>query len=369
MNHLLLELANTRQTYRKMLNLYWLTLVLTIPLEFFIHRSHSAADGSELLGTLIIQALGLTAVTGSTEMLYRYRKFQSDDLMIIAGIIYASSIIYVNPTIGIVPAIYIFPILTSVLSFNKNRILLAFSLVIICFTGLFAVSPELRITMQPMHLVGILFLYVGVTIIAFNISNSGIELLNNLRSATEAKQELLVKTVIMDKLAKMDALTDLYNHKTFHEYLEKLIEQNERNHLSLQLAIMDIDNFKKINDTYGHWVGDVMLQRVANIIKETVTPNDFAVRYGGEEFAVIFTEKTIEQSLRIVEQIRQKLAVTLHPELDSQAVTLSIGLQDYVKGDGKEALFKGADASLYSAKRTGKNKTVVQTLRSDHKGA
>lgn len=368
MNRLLLELANTRQTYRKMLNLYWLTLVLTIMLEYVIHRVHSA-EPTSLLDTLIFQALGLTAVTGITEMLYRCRKVQSDDLMIITGIIYASSIIYVNPTIGIVPAIYIFPILTSVLSFNKSRILLAFSLVLACFAGLYAVSPELRTTMQPVHLIGILFLYLGVTVIALNISISGIELLNNLKNATEAKQELLVKTVIMDKLAKMDALTDLYNHKTFHEYLDRLIEQNERNRLSLQLAIMDIDNFKKINDTYGHWVGDIMLQRVAHIIKNTVTPDDFAVRYGGEEFAVIFTEKTVDQSLRIVEQIRQQLAATLHSELDSQAVTMSVGLNDYVTGEGKEALFKGADASLYTAKRTGKNKTVMQSLRSDHKGA
>ncbi|UQZ83928.1 putative diguanylate cyclase YcdT [Paenibacillus konkukensis] len=369
MNHLLLELANMRQTYRKMLNLYWITIVLTVALEYCIHQMEGKPGEAGLLGTLLLQAVGLAAITGITEMLYRYRKVQSDDLMIITGILYASSIIYVNPTIGIVPAIYIFPILTSVLSFNKKRILAAFSLTLVCFAVMYAVTPELRASMQPIHVIGTLFLYVGTTIISLNISVSGIELLNNLRIATEAKQELLVKNVIMDKLSKMDALTDLYNHKTFHEYLEKLVEQHERNHLALQLAILDIDNFKKINDTYGHWVGDIVLQRVANIIKETVTPNDFVVRYGGEEFAVIFTEKTIEQALRITEQIRQKLSVTIHPELDSQAVTISIGLHEYVRGEGKEALFKGADASLYSAKRTGKNKTVVQSRRgNDPKG-
>jgi diguanylate cyclase (GGDEF)-like protein len=369
MNHLLLELANKRQTYRKMLNLYWITIVLTILLEFLIHRLEASAEPHLFLMKLILQALGLAAVTGIAEMMCRYRKIHNDDLLIITGIIYASSIIYINPTIGIVPAIYIFPILTSVLSFNKNRILLAFSLVIICFAGLYTLSPVLRVTMQPIHTIGILFLYIGVTIIALSITTSGIELLNNLQKATEARQELLVKNILMDKLSKMDALTDLYNHKTFHEYLEKLIEQNEQNQLPLQLAILDIDNFKKINDTYGHWVGDIILQRVANIIKETVTPNDFVARYGGEEFAVIFTEKTLEQSHHIVEQIRQKLTMTLHAELDSQAATISIGLQDYVKGEGKEALFKGADASLYTAKRTGKNKTIIQLLTIDPKGA
>ncbi|WP_179232630.1 GGDEF domain-containing protein [Paenibacillus rigui] len=369
MNHLLLELANTRHTYRKMINLYWATIILTVMLEYLIHRMKSGTTPEYFLSTLVLQAIGLAVATGVTEMLYRYRKVQSDDLLIITGIIYASSIIYINPTIGIVPAIYIFPILTSMLSFNKNRILLAFTLVLLCFGLLYTLTPELRIAMQPIHIIGVLFLYIGVTIIALSITSSGIELLNNLRQATEAKQELLVKNIIMDKLSKMDALTDLYNHKTFHEYLEKLIEQNERNQLSLQLAIMDIDNFKKINDTYGHWVGDIILQRVANLIKETVTPNDFVARYGGEEFAVIFTEKTLEQSHRLVEQIRQQCAMTLHTELDSQAATLSIGLQNYNKGEGKEALFKGADASLYAAKRTGKNKTVIQSVMIDHKGA
>ncbi|MDF2959854.1 MAG: hypothetical protein K0S39_1589 [Paenibacillus sp.] len=369
MNHLLLELANKRQTYRKMLNLYWMTIVLTVLLEHLIHQLEPPSGSNSFLQELILQALALAAVTGITEMLYRYRKVQSDDLLLMTGIIYASSIIYLNPEIGIVPAIYIFPILTSVLSFNKTRILLAFSLILLCFACMYVLSTELRISMQPIHIIGVLFLYIGVTIIALSITTSGTELLDNLKHATEAKQELLVKNIIMDKLSKMDALTDLYNHKTFHEYLEKLIEQNERNQLPLQLAIMDIDNFKKINDTYGHWVGDIMLQRVANIIKETVTPNDFVARYGGEEFAVIFTEKTLEQAFSIAEQIRQKLAMSLHPELDSQAATISIGLQDYEKGHGKEALFKGADASLYTAKRSGKNKTAVHSFICDPKGA
>ncbi|WP_284643900.1 GGDEF domain-containing protein [Paenibacillus silviterrae] len=362
MNQLLLELANTRRTYRSMLNLYWLTIVLTVILEYTLYYIEAKPDSADIKEMLLLQALGLAAVTGLAELLYRYRKMQSDWLLILTGIIYATSIILINPSIGIVPAIYIFPILTSVLSFNKNRILFAFALILVCFSLLYAVNPELRQTLEPVHTIGILFLYTGVTVIALAIAGSGIELLNNLKHATEAKQDLLVQNIIMDKLSKMDALTDMYNHKTFHEYLEKLIEHNQSNPLSLQLAVLDIDNFKTINDTYGHWVGDIILMRVSHIIKETITPNDFVARYGGEEFAVIFTEKTLEESYRIVEQIRQKLAATIHTELDSKAATLSIGLAEYKKGEGKEALFKGADAALYAAKRTGKNKTVVQSF-------
>ncbi|GLI09381.1 hypothetical protein YDYSG_54130 [Paenibacillus tyrfis] len=365
MNHLLLELVNTRQTYRKMLNLYWITIVLTAILEYAIFLLEADTSPSAFFQALLFQVICLTAVTGAVETLYRYRKLQSDWLLILTGIFYATSIILMNPSIGIVPAIYIFPILTSVLSFNKNRIVAAFALVLLSFAALYLISPELRLTMQPVHTIGILFLYTGTTVIALSITSSGIELLNNLKHATEAKQELLVKNIIMDKLSKLDALTSLYNHKTFHEYLEKLIDQHERNELPLHLAIVDIDNFKRINDTFGHWVGDIILMRVANTIKETVSPNDFVARYGGEEFAVIFTDKTAEEAYALAEQIRHKLSVTLHPELESQAATISIGLQTYTKGHGKEGLFKGADASLYAAKRTGKNKTVVQSAVAD----
>ncbi|NHN32906.1 GGDEF domain-containing protein [Paenibacillus agricola] len=359
MNLLLLELGSKRHTYRKLLDLYWITIVLTLLLEFLLHHPQASPAPHLFYYSMVLQALGLSAITGIAEMLYRYRKIHNDDLLLVAGIIYASTIIYMNPTIGIVPAIYIFPILTSVLSFSKNRIFFAYFLVMACFMLLYMFSPELRISMQPLHIIGILFLYIGVTVISLTVTTSGIELLHNLNQATQTKQELLVQTIIMDKLSKMDALTKLYNHKTFHEYLEKLIEQNERNNLPLQLAIMDIDNFKKINDTYGHWVGDIILQRVAQAINESVTSNDFVARYGGEEFAVIFADKSLEQSYFISEQIREKLALTLHPELDLQAATLSIGLQDFSRGESKEALFKGADASLYLAKRSGKNQTAI----------
>ncbi|MCZ8512586.1 GGDEF domain-containing protein [Paenibacillus filicis] len=371
MNHLLLELADTRQTYRKLLNLYWMTILLTIFLEYAIHgKEASALSSSNFIGSLTLHGFTLALVTGAVEILYRYRKMQNDWLLTLTGIIYASTIIWMNPQIGIVPAIFIFPILTSVLSFNKNRILAAFALILVTFAALYSASPELRVTMQPIHTIGILFLYTGVTVIALAITSSGIELLDNLKHATEAKQELLVKNILMDKLAKMDALTDMYNHKTFHEYLDKLIEQHERNLLPLQLALLDIDNFKKINDTYGHWVGDIILMRVAGIIKETVTPHDFVARYGGEEFAVVFTEKSMDEAHRLVEQIRQRLSVTIHPELDSQAATISIGLQGYEEGLRKEGLFKGADASLYEAKRCGKNRTVAKAATiSNHVGA
>jgi diguanylate cyclase (GGDEF)-like protein len=89
-----------------------------------------------------------------------------------------------------------------------------------------------------------------------------------------------------------------------------------------------------------------------------VSPNDFVARYGGEEFAVIFTEKTSEEAYLILETIRLKIANMKYPELADHSVTVSIGLQSYEQGTGKEKLFKNADDSLYTSKKTGKNKTT-----------
>ncbi|WP_260115437.1 GGDEF domain-containing protein [Paenibacillus hexagrammi] len=87
--------------------------------------------------------------------------------------------------------------------------------------------------------------------------------------------------------------------------------------------------------------------------------NDFAARYGGEEFAIIFTEKSMDTVYRLLERIRWHVSQLKFEELSGHSVTISIGLSEYRKGSGKEKLFKGADQSLYDAKKTGKNKTVI----------
>ncbi|WP_260115438.1 GGDEF domain-containing protein [Paenibacillus hexagrammi] len=98
---------------------------------------------------------------------------------------------------------------------------------------------------MPRDLIAMIPIIGFAAYISIGITKRGIEILKHLKSATEVKQELMIKNIIMDKLSKTDALTDLYNHITFHEYLEKLIEQSECGYLSIHLAVLDIDNFKK----------------------------------------------------------------------------------------------------------------------------
>jgi len=181
---------------------------------------------------------------------------------------------------------------------------------------------------------------------------------NNLEKLAKDKQELLIKSAIMEKMSKMDALTDMYNHRTFQEYFDTMVKQVSRSDNSLQLAIFDIDDFKRINDAFGHSVGDIILQRISSKIKTMVTVDDITARYGGEEFAVILTNKTMEQSLILLESIRKAIQDESHIELNRN-VTVSIGVHEYYKGDTKKEVFNKADKVLYEAKHSGKNKIGV----------
>lgn len=184
---------------------------------------------------------------------------------------------------------------------------------------------------------------------------------NNLEKLTNDKQELLIRSAIMEKMSKTDALTDMYNHRTFQEYFDTIIRQATKADSRLQLAILDIDNFKSINDTFGHSIGDIILQRISFKIKTMVTVDDIAARYGGEEFAVILTNKTLEQSLILLESIRKAIQDESHAELDRN-VTVSIGVHEYHNGESKEEVFNKADDALYEAKHSGKNKIVVSAV-------
>lgn len=184
---------------------------------------------------------------------------------------------------------------------------------------------------------------------------------NNLEKVTMDKQELLIRSAIMENMSKIDALTDMYNHRTFQEYLDTIIRQVSRVGGTLQLAILDIDDFKKINDTFGHSVGDIILKRIASRIKIMVTAEDITARYGGEEFAVILTNKTMMQSLTLLDSIRKAIQDESHIELNRN-VTVSIGVHEYYKGEPKEEVFNKADQALYEAKHSGKNRIVVSSV-------
>jgi diguanylate cyclase (GGDEF)-like protein len=161
--------------------------------------------------------------------------------------------------------------------------------------------------------------------------------------------------------AVTDELTGLANHGRFQELLSAEIEQVRRYEHPVGLIMLDIDDFKSVNDTYGHQQGDVVLKQVARVLRDNSREPDSPARYGGEEMALILPHTDLGGSYAIAERVRTAIEGLHVPRLDGQGVlrvTASLGVAASADGD-KDSLISEADAALYSAKRSGKNRTVT----------
>jgi diguanylate cyclase len=162
-----------------------------------------------------------------------------------------------------------------------------------------------------------------------------------------------------------DPLTTLANRKFFDQMLAKSIDDTRAAGEPLSLMLIDIDHFKKFNDTFGHLTGDQVLRLVAIAVKQNVKGQDLAARYGGEEFVVVLPRTALRQALAVADHIRRAV---MTKELMKRStgehlgrVTISVGVATLHKGETTQALIERADACLYAAKRNGRNKVICET--------
>lgn len=164
-------------------------------------------------------------------------------------------------------------------------------------------------------------------------------------------------------LAATDSLTGVANHRTFHEMLSREIARANRDKTEFGLIILDIDDFKQINDSYGHLTGDAILQDLCNRIMLTIREEDLLSRYGGEEFVVIVTNSQIKGTFALADRIRLVIAQCPAEVKDlTIRYTISVGISMY-SGKAprkKESLIKDADEALYSSKDQGKNRVSLR---------
>jgi diguanylate cyclase (GGDEF)-like protein len=165
------------------------------------------------------------------------------------------------------------------------------------------------------------------------------------------------------KISITDSLTDLYNRRFFQDRISEEIERARRHAQSISLILLDIDNFKGYNDTYGHLAGDEALRLTGAIIKNSVRNIDCVARYGGEEFAVILPMTEIMAATDIAERVRTSMASRFFPDDALRAVvklTASLGIASFPQhGDSMLELIGNADKALYFAKITGKNRVAL----------
>lgn len=161
--------------------------------------------------------------------------------------------------------------------------------------------------------------------------------------------------------AQTDALTGLRNKGFFLQKMREELARSDRYHKPFSLLMIDLDEFKKVNDTYGHLAGDAVLKGVAGVIQGAIRKNiDFACRYGGEELAVILPETSVEVARVAAEKIRSKVEREKFMTTDGRVipVTLSIGISGLEQANDVQAIIDLADQNLYRAKHSGRNRVV-----------
>lgn len=159
---------------------------------------------------------------------------------------------------------------------------------------------------------------------------------------------------VMDQ-AETDRLTGLLNREGLQNFISGEGVRNQR----ITVALLDVDHFKKVNDTYGHQVGDDILKTISRLLRESVRHGDALARWGGEEFALLTVNTPRKSFEQLIERIRFTIAEYQHPELDGNHVTASIGVAFGQAGDSYEALFEKADKALYEAKTGGRNRIII----------
>jgi diguanylate cyclase (GGDEF)-like protein len=164
----------------------------------------------------------------------------------------------------------------------------------------------------------------------------------------------------LEVVAKIDGLTGIYNRRYFDELLSRFMVRSVQENSPLSLIMIDVDNFKKYNDSNGHIGGDQALIALAQTMNNTVYPGDFVFRYGGEEFSIILPTASLERCKNFAERLRiavMETDITMPDGLPLPSITISMGIaESLLDGDSDEAILKRADKKLYQAKQEGRNR-------------
>ena len=184
--------------------------------------------------------------------------------------------------------------------------------------------------------------------------------INNTLERARLRNDVKKAQAKMAEMSTVDELTKLHNRRYFIEALEGEFERASRYEIEMALIMVDLDHFKKINDTYGHPSGDMVLSKIGGILKKHVRRNDIACRYGGEEFAVILSNVSRENIYAAYDRFREMVSEHLFEYESNQFhITVSIGIAFSNNAESANDLLFQADQALYQAKDTGRNKTVT----------
>ena len=182
------------------------------------------------------------------------------------------------------------------------------------------------------------------------------------------KKENSRKLEELKNLTIRDDLTGLFNSRQFYRHIAQEIDRSNRYFRPLSLILMDIDNFKSLNDTYGHLFGDKILSAIGEIINSAIRMQDTAYRYAGDEFTIILPETELERAIAVAERVRHAVEIKTRLLTESRhfKVTVSIGVVEYLTREDMESFVHRADSAMYVSKKKGRNKISSAPAQSQH---
>lgn len=183
------------------------------------------------------------------------------------------------------------------------------------------------------------------------------EVHSRTKKLSQAREDLLQKNKILEELSTTDPLTQLCNRLKIERVLEELHQKYETHQAIYSLMLIDIDCFKKINDTYGHTIGDEVLKELSDKLKQSFTQHGHIGRWGGEEFIVILENDSLEQTVTAAEKLRKEIAEMPFTQVDK--ITVSIGVATVKPNQTISELIHMADLGLYESKHAGRNRVTV----------
>ncbi len=206
---------------------------------------------------------------------------------------------------------------------------------------------------------GLYLLILTAVLFWFSFVGSYINIMR--KKLSRANAELHNAMQIIKEKAIHDDLTGAYNRGHLYQILAREKSLADRGEAAFSLCIFDLDDFKSVNDTFGHVAGDTVLKTLAETVRGNIRQQDYLARYGGEEFVLVLAYPDLHDALRCVERIRALIAESSYPGIPGDyPVTVSMGLTRYVSDESIDSLLVRADDALYRAKRSGKNLTVCE---------
>ncbi|PYM14583.1 MAG: hypothetical protein DMD81_17495 [Candidatus Rokuibacteriota bacterium] len=253
-------------------------------------------------------------------------------------------------------AMYLLAYMFAILSLRARGLVWTAMFYVACYAGVVALSSLVRpastdLRRESFRIVALAIMLGWMTILGNYVGG----LRRNLRQANDRLRQALARTEI---LASEDPLTGCHNRRHVMELLALEIKRNSRGS-AISVGLVDIDDFKTVNDTCGHHAGDLVMKEVTEITRATLRATDFFGRYGGDEFLIGFSQTTFANAQHVVERVRRMVADRAFSGVPpGRQVTVSIGVAEYRRFETIDDLLSRADAALYEAKRQGRNRVV-----------